>query len=91
MTRNSPTEFGCHSTRKAITARSTRLESKVIVITGGNSDIGRAVAERIASEGAIVVLGARRKDLGEKVPRGEVPDVVTGAAWGRSPRCSGVA
>jgi NAD(P)-dependent dehydrogenase (short-subunit alcohol dehydrogenase family) len=44
-----------------------RLESKVIVVTGGSSGIGRAVAERVASEGAAVVIGARRKDLGEEV------------------------
>ena len=31
-----------------------RLESKVVVVTGGSSGIGRAVAERVASEGAAV-------------------------------------
>jgi len=34
-----------------------RLESKVVVVTGGSSGIGRAVAERVASEGAAVVTG----------------------------------
>jgi NAD(P)-dependent dehydrogenase (short-subunit alcohol dehydrogenase family) len=47
-----------------------RLGSKVIVVTGGSSGIGRAVAERVASEGAAVVIGARRKDLGEEVAAG---------------------
>ncbi|HEV7452233.1 MAG TPA: SDR family oxidoreductase [Pseudonocardiaceae bacterium] len=45
----------------------TRFESKVIVITGGSSGIGRAVAERVASEGAAVVIGARRQDVGDEV------------------------
>ncbi|MBC3991992.1 SDR family oxidoreductase [Streptomyces sp. AC563] len=49
---------------------STRLESKVIVVTGGTSGMGRAVAERIASEGASVVLAARRKDVGDEVVAG---------------------
>ncbi|MGH3767054.1 MAG: SDR family NAD(P)-dependent oxidoreductase [Pseudonocardiaceae bacterium] len=35
----------------------TRLESKVIVVTGGSSGIGKAVAHRVASEGAAVVIG----------------------------------
>lgn len=45
----------------------TRLESKVIVITGGSSGIGKAVAKRVASEGAAVVIGARREDVGNEV------------------------
>ncbi len=44
-----------------------RLESKVIVVTGGSSGIGRAVAQRAAAEGAAVVIGARGKDAGEQV------------------------
>ncbi|WP_279583257.1 SDR family NAD(P)-dependent oxidoreductase [Fodinicola feengrottensis] len=47
--------------------KSTRLESKVIIVTGGSSGIGRAVAERVAAEGATVVIAARRKDAGEEV------------------------
>jgi len=43
-----------------------RLESKVVVVTGGSSGIGRAVAERVADEGAAVVIGARREDVGER-------------------------
>jgi len=46
------------------------LESKVVVVTGGSSGIGRAVAERVASEGAAVVIGARRTDLGREVAAG---------------------
>lgn len=44
-----------------------RLESKVVVVTGGSSGIGRAVAERAAAEGAAVVIGARRSEQGERV------------------------
>jgi NAD(P)-dependent dehydrogenase (short-subunit alcohol dehydrogenase family) len=47
-----------------------RLASKVIVVTGGSSGIGRAVAERVAAEGATVVIGARRTDAGEQVAAG---------------------
>jgi NAD(P)-dependent dehydrogenase (short-subunit alcohol dehydrogenase family) len=46
-----------------------RFESRVIVITGGSTGIGRAVARRIASEGAAVVIGARREDVGEEAVR----------------------
>jgi NAD(P)-dependent dehydrogenase (short-subunit alcohol dehydrogenase family) len=45
----------------------TRLASKVIVVSGGTSGIGRAVAERAASEGAAVVIGGRRAELGENL------------------------
>src|SRR4029453_18780992 len=40
---------------------------KVIVITGASSGIGAALAERLASGGASVVLAARREDLLERV------------------------
>lgn len=45
----------------------TRFDGKVVLVTGGNSGMGRATAERIAAEGAAVVIGARRKDAGEEV------------------------
>ncbi|KAA8887453.1 glucose 1-dehydrogenase [Nocardia colli] len=45
----------------------TRFAEKVVLITGASSGVGHAVALRVASEGAAVVLGARGKDPGEQV------------------------
>jgi NAD(P)-dependent dehydrogenase (short-subunit alcohol dehydrogenase family) len=41
------------------------LASKVVVVTGGGTGIGRAVASRAVSDGAAVVIGGRRTDVGE--------------------------
>lgn len=46
---------------------STRFADQVVLITGAGSGIGKAVALRVASEGAAVVLGSRGKDQGEQV------------------------
>lgn len=46
---------------------STRFADQVVLITGAGSGIGRAVAMRVAAEGAAVVLGSRGKDQGEQV------------------------
>ena len=46
-----------------------RLESKVIVVAGGSSGMGRAVAERVTAEGGAVVIGARRRGEGEEVAK----------------------
>lgn len=46
------------------------LEGKVIVITGGASGIGRAIAERCVSEGAHVAIAARsQKNLDETLEK----------------------
>jgi NAD(P)-dependent dehydrogenase (short-subunit alcohol dehydrogenase family) len=44
-----------------------RLEDKVILVIGATSGMGRAAAERMAGEGAKVVLAARRKEQGERL------------------------
>ncbi|MFC4127578.1 SDR family NAD(P)-dependent oxidoreductase [Nocardia rhizosphaerae] len=46
---------------------SARFADQVVLITGGGSGIGKAVALRVAAEGAAVVLGSRGKDQGERV------------------------
>ncbi|MGW6425040.1 SDR family NAD(P)-dependent oxidoreductase [Nocardia sp. NPDC055053] len=46
---------------------STRFADQVVLVTGAGSGIGKAVAQRVASEGAAVVLGSRGKDQGERV------------------------
>lgn len=43
-----------------------RFTGKVVVVTGGSSGMGLAVAERLAAEGARVVIGARGEDPGER-------------------------
>ena len=42
------------------------LASKVVIVTGGASGIGRAVAGRIVSDGGAVVIAGRRRDAGER-------------------------
>ena len=38
------------------------LEGKIAIVTGGSDGLGRATAERLASEGASGVICARRAD-----------------------------
>lgn len=45
----------------------TRLNKKVVAITGASSGIGKAIAWVLAKQGARVVLGARRAEQLEKI------------------------
>lgn len=47
--------------------KANRFQDKVVLVTGGNSGIGRAAAIQFAGEGAQVVIAARRRDLGNAV------------------------
>ena len=55
------------------------LDGKVAIITGGSEGLGRAAAERLAREGARVVICGRRKDVLDRPP--------TASARRRAARC----
>ena len=44
-----------------------RLENKIAIVTGSSGGIGKAIALRLAEEGATVVIAARRIELCEHV------------------------
>ncbi|MGE0846610.1 MAG: SDR family oxidoreductase, partial [Flavobacteriaceae bacterium] len=46
------------------------IEDKVVIITGASSGIGEATAKLLASRGARVVLGARRRDKLKRIADG---------------------
>ncbi|WP_205881346.1 SDR family NAD(P)-dependent oxidoreductase [Leucobacter viscericola] len=65
------------------------VQGRVVVITGGGTGIGAAVAERYASEGAtVVVVGRRREPLEEVASRIGATAVVADASNGESARAA---
>jgi NAD(P)-dependent dehydrogenase (short-subunit alcohol dehydrogenase family) len=42
-----------------------RLDQRVAIVTGAGQGVGEGIARRLAAEGAIVVIAARRPDTGE--------------------------
>ncbi len=53
-----------------------RFEGRNVIVTGGSQGIGKAVAERFASEGADVMVTGRRADVLESVVAG-----LDGSGW----------
>lgn len=71
------------------TSRNDNVAGRVVVITGGGTGIGAAIAERYAAEGAhVVVVGRRREPLEEVAARTGATPIVADAANGASARAA---
>jgi 3-oxoacyl-[acyl-carrier protein] reductase len=56
------------------------LSNKVAIVTGASQGIGRAIALKLAEDGAAVMLAARNAELLKGV-RAEIESKGGGAAW----------
>lgn len=75
--------------RGSYVANNSAVEGRVVVISGGGTGIGAAIAERYASEGAnVVVLGRRAGPLAEVAARTGATAIVADAANGASARAA---
>lgn len=45
----------------------SEFKQKTIIITGGNSGLGKAIAEKLAGEGGNLILAARNEEKGQKL------------------------
>src|SRR5215471_21312023 len=59
-----------------------RLEGKVAIITGGDQGIGRAIALRLAAEGADVAFCYRSNRAGAEEVAGQITNGAAGAPAG---------
>lgn len=59
-----------------------QIEGKVVIITGASSGIGAAIARKLAAHGAILGLGARRKERLEQLVKEIKESGGAAAAWG---------
>ena len=64
----------------------TRFEGKVVLVTGGRSGIGRAIARRLESEGARLFTAQRGSDENHEAIRVDFADPDAPAA-GESENC----
>jgi NADP-dependent 3-hydroxy acid dehydrogenase YdfG len=60
------------------------IEGKVVLMTGGSTGIGAAVARRLAASGAKVAVAARRKDKLDEVVAAIVAEGGAAKAYARA-------